>query len=170
MAEATKTTRSPSPARATATAPAPASDRQLGDIRSLIESAREQTARAVNAALVGLHWSVGKRIRKDILHEKRAEYGEQIVQTLSEQLTREYGQGFDRRNLFPMNRFAEVFPDEAIVNALRTQWSWTHVRELIAITDPRKRDFYAEMCRIEHGSSRTLRHKIGHLLAHRRRG
>ena len=44
-------------------------------------------------------------------------------------LTAEYGRGFDRRNLFHMIRFAAVFPDEAIVNALRTQLSWTHFRE-----------------------------------------
>ena len=56
-----------------------AADRLLGDIRALIEAAREQTARAVNSALVGLYWHIGTRIRQDILREKRAGYGEQIV-------------------------------------------------------------------------------------------
>ena len=87
----------------------------LGDVRALIEAAREQTARAVNSALVGLYWHIGKRIRQDVLQEKRAGYGEQIVQTLSAQLTAEYGRGFGRRNLFQMIRFAEVFPDGEIV-------------------------------------------------------
>jgi predicted nuclease of restriction endonuclease-like (RecB) superfamily len=147
--------------------PATPADRLLGDIRSLIEAAREQTARAVNSALVGLYWHIGKRVREDVLLEKRAEYGERIVETLAAQMTAEYGRGFDRRNLFHMIRFAEVFPDEAIVNALRTQLSWTHFRELLPIDDPLKREFYAEMCRIERWSTRTRRHKIGHLLYER---
>jgi predicted nuclease of restriction endonuclease-like (RecB) superfamily len=139
----------------------------LGDIRSLIESAREQTARAVNSALVGLYWHIGKRIREDVLHEQRAGYGEEIVSTLSKQLTAEYGRGFDRRNLFHMVRFAEAFPDEQIVNALRTQLSWTHFRELLPIDDRLKREFYTEMCRLERWSTRTLRQKIDRLLFER---
>jgi predicted nuclease of restriction endonuclease-like (RecB) superfamily len=66
-----------------------------------------------------------------------------------------------------MIRFAEVFPDEAIVNALRTQLSWTHFRELLAIDDPLKREFYAEICRAERWSYRTLRHKIAYFLYER---
>ena len=54
---------------------------------------------------------------------RRAEYGQQIVSTLSKELTEEHGRGFDRRNFFHMVRFAEVFPDEQIVCALRTQLS-----------------------------------------------
>jgi predicted nuclease of restriction endonuclease-like (RecB) superfamily len=167
MPKASKSTRR-SPSRPLASQmPAIAVDRLLGDIRALIEAAREQTARAVNSALVGLYWQIGKRIREDVLREKRAEYGERTVETLAGQLTAEYGRGFDRRNLFHMVRFAEVFPDEAIVNALRTQLSWTHFRELLAIDEPLKRDFYAELCRIERWSTRTLQHKIGHLLYER---
>lgn len=139
----------------------------LGDLRQLIEAAREQTARAVNSTLVTMYWQIGKRIREDVLHEQRASYGEEIVSALGRQLTAEYGKGFDRRNLFYMIRFAEVFPDEQIVNALRSQLSWTHFRELLPIDDGLKRDFYAELCRVERWSTRTLRHKIGHLLYER---
>jgi len=67
---------------------------------------------------VGLHWQIGSRIRQDILEEKRAEYGKEIVVTLSQELTIEYGKGFSRRNLFNMIRFAEVFSDKKIVHAL----------------------------------------------------
>ena len=86
------------------------------------------------------------------------------MSALSAQLTAEYGRGYDRRNLYHMIRFAEVFPDESIVNALRTQLSWTHFRELMAIDDDLKREFYAEILRLERWDVRTLRHKIGHLL------
>jgi hypothetical protein len=71
---------------------APSSD-LLADVRNLIEQARSATARADNAALALLYWQVGKRIRIDVLGEKRAEYGEQILPTLSAKLAPEYGQG-----------------------------------------------------------------------------
>ncbi|NLE60943.1 MAG: DUF1016 domain-containing protein, partial [Planctomycetes bacterium] len=79
----------------------------------------------------------------------------------------EYGRGFDRRNLFHMVRFAEAFPEQEIVYALRTQLSWTHFRELIAIDDPLKRDFYTEMCRAERWSTRTLRDQVQRLVYER---
>ncbi len=167
MAKAKKSPSRRLPTRVASPAPALPADRLLGDIRTLIESAREQTARAVNSALVGLYWHIGKRNREDVLHEQRAGYGEEIVYALSRQLTEEYGRGFTRANLFHMIRFAEVFPDEKTVNALRTQLSWTHFRELLSIDDRLKREFYAEMCRIERWSTRTMRYKIDHFLFER---
>ena len=139
----------------------------LGEIRGLIEAAREQTARAVNSTLAGLYWHIGKRIREDVLKQKRAGYGEEVLQTLSAKLTAEYGRGYTEKSLRHMVRFAEAFPDEQIVSALRRQLSWTHFKELIYLDDPLKRDFYAEMCRVECWSTRTLSHKIGHLLYER---
>ena len=121
----------------------------LADLRELILSTRQQVAQTVNAGLTMLYWQVGRRIRQDILKEKRAEYGEQIVSALSAQLELEFGRGFGKRNLFRMVRFSEVFPDPKIVSALRTQLGWTHFRQIIAMDDPLKRDFYAEMCRME---------------------
>ena len=139
----------------------------LGDIRKVIEAAREQTACAVNSTLVIMYWQIGKRIREDVLQNERAEYGKEVLQTLSGKLTQDYGRGFDRRNLHYMVRFAELFPDKQIVNALRSQLSWTHFRELLSIEEQLKRDFYAEMCRVERWSTRTLQHKIGQLLFER---
>jgi len=127
----------------------------LDDVRDMILSARGQVARMVDAGLVALYWDVGRRIRQDILKEKRARYGEQIVSALGAQLAKEFGRGFAVRNIFRMVRFAEVFPDFKIVSALRTQLGWTHFRQIIALDDPLKRDFYAEMCRIERWSTRT---------------
>ncbi len=139
----------------------------LSDLRQLIAEARQDVARQVNAALVLLYWRVGKRIRQDILREKRAEYGEQIVATLSQQLTQEFGNGFSRRNLFNMIRFVEVFSEEKIVHALSAQLGWTHFRQIIYLDDPLKRDFYADLCRIERWSTRTLEKKIGSMLFER---
>ena len=139
----------------------------IGDIRSLIETARHNVAVTVNAGLTTLYWQIGNRIRQDILKEKRAEYGREIVVTLSRQLAVEYGRGFSKRNLFNMIRFTEVFPDERIVHALSAQLTWTHFREIICLDNSLQRDFYAEMCRIERWSTRTLKSKIQGMLFER---
>jgi predicted nuclease of restriction endonuclease-like (RecB) superfamily len=139
----------------------------LKDLRELITETRQDVARQVNSALVLLYWHVGKRIRQDILKEKRAEYGEQIVATLSTQLAEEFGEGWSRYNLSRMIRFAECFHDEKIVATLSQQLGWSHFKEIIPLDDDLKRDFYAEMCRIERWSVRTLRQKIGGMLFER---
>lgn len=143
------------------------SDALLSDLRTLIGSAREQVARTVNSALVLLYWQVGARIRQDVLQEKRAAYGERIVVELGRELSTEFGPGFTHRNLASMIRFAEVYPDAEIVHALRAQLTWTHLRQLIYLDDPLKRDFYAEMCRVERWSTRTLEQKIQGMLFER---
>ncbi len=145
----------------------PATAILLADLRGLILAAREQVARAVDSGLVTLYWHVGRRIRQDILSEKRAKYGAKIVSALGTQLSREFGRGFNARNLFRMVRFAEVFADERIVSALRTQLGWTHFRMIVPMEDDLKRDFYAEMCRIEKWSTRTLEKKINGMLYER---
>src|ERR1700741_838252 len=66
-----------------------------------------------------------------------------------------------------MSQFVEVFPDIKIVSALRTQLGWTHFKAIIPLADPLKRDFYAQMCRIERWSTRTLEKKIGGMLYER---
>jgi predicted nuclease of restriction endonuclease-like (RecB) superfamily len=142
-------------------------ERLLSDIRALIESARTRVAQATNSALVLLYWSIGNRIRRDALREQRAGYGERIVATLSRQLTAEYGSGFGRRNLFNMLRFAEVFPSANIVQTLSAQLGWSHFLEIIPLPTDLQRDFYAEMCRIEWWSVRTLRDKIQSMLYER---
>lgn len=79
---------------------------------------------------------------------------------MSGQLTAEYGRGLSRRNVFHMIRLAEVYPDRQIVLTLSAQLGWSHFLEIIALSDPLKRDFYAEMCRLERWSVRALRDRI----------
>ncbi|MFH2033219.1 MAG: DUF1016 N-terminal domain-containing protein, partial [Candidatus Margulisiibacteriota bacterium] len=133
----------------------PAEKAVLADIRGLIESTRGRVASFVNAELTLLYWKIGQRIRKEILQEKRAEYGQEIVVTLSRQLEQDYGNGFGHRNLFRMIRLAECFPAEKIVSTLSTQLSWSHFLEIIQLDNALQRDFCAEMCRLERWSVRT---------------
>jgi predicted nuclease of restriction endonuclease-like (RecB) superfamily len=82
-------------------------------------------------------------------------------------LVAEYGVGFAEKNLHRMLQFAEAFPNSGIVAALRRQLSWTHFRMLLPLRDLLQREFYAEMCRVEHWSTRTLQRKISSLLFER---
>lgn len=139
----------------------------ISDIRRMIDETRASVAVSVNAALTMLYWRIGQRIRQDILKEKRAEYGAEIVASLSRQLIEEHGSGFAEKNLRRMVQFAEVFADEQIVVSLIRHLSWTHFVALIPLKEPLQREFYAEMCRLERWSVRTLRQKIDSMLYER---
>ena len=137
------------------------------DIRSLIETARHNVAVTVNASLTILYWQIGNRICQNILKQKRGEYGKEIVATLSQELADDYGNNFNEKNLRRMIQFAEVFSDKKIVVSLIRQLSWTHFIALIPLKNDLQRDFYAEMCRVERWSVRTLRKKIDGMLYER---
>ena len=144
-----------------------AADFLIEDIRTLIEETRSAVAVTVNAGLTVMYWQIGKRIQEDVLKSERASYGDEIVSTLSRQLSADYGRGFSEKSLRHMIRFAEAFPDERIVSALMRQLSWTHFLSIIYLPDPLQRDFYVEMCRIEKWSTRSLQKKIGSMLYER---
>jgi predicted nuclease of restriction endonuclease-like (RecB) superfamily len=82
-------------------------------------------------------------------------------------LEEEFGRGFAEKNLRRMIQFAEAFPDQQIVVSLIRQLTWTHFIALIPLKDPLQRDFYAEMCRLERWSVRTLRSRIDSMLYER---
>ncbi len=139
----------------------------LDDLRRMIEEMRQGVATTVNAAMTMLYWHVGKRINDVILNSERAGYGTQILAIVSQELMRDYGNGFGEKNLRRMIQFSEVFPDENIVVSLIRQLSWTHLIALIPLDNQLQRDFYAEMCRLERWSVRTLRQKIDSMLYER---
>lgn len=139
----------------------------LLELRELIDSARAHVAQTANATLTMLYWRIGHRIGVELLKKERAPYGQEIVSAVSRELTQTYGRGFTDRNLWHMKRFAEAFPDANIVSALSAVLSWTHFRQIIYLERPMQREFYAEMCRIERWSTRTLEKKIGGMLYER---
>ena len=103
---------------------APSTTTLVGELRQLIEASRGRAAQAINSELVWLYWQVGLRLRQDVVGEGRGVYGEHVVAAVSTVLSGEYGRGFSKRNLHHMMHFAEVFPEEAIVHALRAQLGW----------------------------------------------
>jgi predicted nuclease of restriction endonuclease-like (RecB) superfamily len=87
--------------------------------------------------------------------------------TLSQQLTQTYGKGWSEKQLRHCLHFAETFPDEQIVSALRRQLNWTHIKTLMYFDDSLKRDFYIEMSCLEGWSSRQLQERINSMLFER---
>ncbi len=140
----------------------------LRDIRAMVQEARSRVAVQVNCETTLLYWNIGKRINNDILDGKRADYGEQIVSTLSIQLQHEFGKrGFDEKSIRRMMQFAHLFPDLEIVATLSRLLSWSHFIEVLPLTDPVQRDFYLTMSMHERWGVRTLREKIDAMLYER---
>lgn len=139
----------------------------IEELRQLINEARSRVAATVNAELTMLYWQIGTRLRTEVLNNERAEYGEQIVVTVSRQLTEEYGKGFNKSTITRMMQFAEYFPDKQIVATLSQQLSWSHFVEILPVKNDIARDFYAEMCRFERWTVRTLRERIDSMLFER---
>ncbi len=139
----------------------------LRDICLLVEDARNKVASAVNIEQTLLYWRIGHRIHFETLKGDRAEYGRQIVATLSQQLTAEFGKGFSVSALTRMIKFSLAFPDREIVATLSHRLTWSHFRELLPLDKELQKEFYAEMCRVERWSVRTLRQKIDSMLYER---
>lgn len=129
------------------------------DLIKLIESARKRAAVAVNSNQVLLYWSIGQRLYADVLKENKPEYGKAVIETLGSQLKLQYGRGFSSRNLFKMIQFYKSFPEQ-ILPTLSAKLYWSHFVELLSLEDETQRQFYAELCHLEHWDVRTLRDKI----------
>ena len=130
------------------------------DVCGIIESVRQRVAVHVNSEVCLTKWYVGKRIKEDVLYNQRAEYGKQIVKNLAVKLTKKYGNGWGYESLKHCIRAAYTFTENEMRYAVRTQFTWTHIRAFISIKDPLVRQFYMEMCRLEHWDTRTLDAKI----------
>ncbi len=134
------------------------------DISALIDEARNHLAREYNSTQALLCWLIGKRIDEEILKSERAEYGENVVILLSKHLLLNYGKGYSRPNLFRMIKFFKAFPNREIVSTLSRQLSWSHFVLICAIDEDLKRDFYAEMCRVQRWSVRGLQKQLNGML------
>lgn len=136
-------------------------------ILDLVEAAKARVATTINAELSVLYWTIGEHINATILQNERAVYGKEIIKKLAESLTVAYGKGWSDKQLRHCMQFATVFPDSGIVYTLCRQFSWSHIRIFIYIENPLKRDFYIEMCKLEHWSVRGLKERMNSLLYER---
>ncbi len=139
----------------------------LDDIRTLINNARIRVASTANIETTLLYWNIGHRINTEVLGNKRADYGQQIVSQLATQLQQEYGSSYTSRNIHRMMQFAEQFPDFQIVSQAATQLSWSHFMEVLPLKDALQREFYLTMAAHEGWGRNLLREKIDGMLFER---
>jgi hypothetical protein len=132
----------------------------FSEIAELIKQSRKKVAAVINQEMVLLYWNIGKIIKEKIIRSDRAEYGKQILQSLSGELTLKYGKGFSPQNLWYMVQLYDTYP---ILHAVRGEFndlSWTHIRTILPIKDDLKRKFYAVFCLKERWSTRVLKDRI----------
>jgi predicted nuclease of restriction endonuclease-like (RecB) superfamily len=132
----------------------------LSDISLLIEQSKRHIVTQANSTLTLLFWQIGKRINNEILQNKRADYGKQIVPTLSAQLEKLYGSNFEEKNLRRMLQFVEQFPEFEIVVTLSRQLSWSHFLVLLPLNSVVAKQYYANLSSAELWSVRDLRKQI----------
>jgi hypothetical protein len=130
------------------------------ELSSLIEKSRKQAVSQAQSAVTLLFWQIGKRINEEILHNKRAEYGKQIVPILAERLSEKQGRNFEEKNLRRMLQCAEQFPDKKIVVTLSRQLTWSHFLVLLPLETIEAKLFYAEQIVTEYLGVRELRKQI----------
>lgn len=106
------------------------------DICDIIDNERNKIAVYINAKICLTNWHIGKRINDEILFNRRADYGQQIVRKLSQKLTERYGKGWSEKKLRHCLRSAETFSEDEIITATQKQLSWTHLKTLMLNDNP----------------------------------
>jgi predicted nuclease of restriction endonuclease-like (RecB) superfamily len=130
------------------------------EISALIEESKQQVVRTANSALTLLFWQVGKRINDEILKNDRAQYGKQIIATVSTQLELKYGRNFAEKNLRRMMQFSIEFSNFEILVPLARQLTWSHFLLLIPLKSIESKIYYAQNTIENNWGKRELRNQI----------
>lgn len=130
------------------------------ELAGLIADCRQRVAVLVNSELTLLYWTLGSRLSKEVLGGERAAYGTRILEQIGLRLCADFGRGFEARNLRRMVKFAQIFPESAIVATLSRELGWSHVKELLTLKDDNARGYYARIAGEERWSVRELRQRI----------
>ena len=135
------------------------------EIGELLLRGREQAGRAVNTILVQTYWHIGRHIVEfEQSGNKKAEYGAELLDRLSKDLTLEFGKGFSRSNLFQIRQFYLKFPK---IQTLSGQLSWSHYAEIIKADNDLEINFYFKEAEKEKWSVRELKRQMKSMLFHR---
>ena len=139
-------------------------DRLVSDIGTLLNNGRKQMAIAVNTSMVHTYWSIGKHIVEfEQKGNERAEYGSNLINRLSRDLTERYGKGFSKSNLLYIRKLYFVFQKSETLSHLLT---WSHYFEILKKDDPMEISFYVKQCEIEGWSVRELKRQMQSMLFH----
>ena len=140
-------------------------DRLLQNVGEALRQGRQQAVYAVNSAMVRTYWEIGREIVEfEQNGNERAEYGSDVLNRLSKDLTERYGKGFSRGNVFYMRKLFITYPKVKTLSELLT---WSHYIELLKIDDPLERSFYEKECEEEHWGVRELKRQMKSMLFHR---
>lgn len=135
------------------------------EIGELLIRGREQASRAVNTILVETYWHIGRHIVEfEQSGKEKAEYGTELLDRLSKDLTLEFGKGFSRSNLFQIRQFYLKFPK---IQTVSGQLSWSHYAEILKADNDLERSFYLKECEKENWSVRELKRQMKSMLFHR---
>jgi len=130
----------------------------IQDIKSIISKARYNAFNAINTEMLKAYYEIGRKIvEEEQKGEKRAEYGEKLIDTLSKELMEEYKKGFDVTNLRRMRRFYQMYEKWETVSPKLT---WSHYCELIKIEDETKRRYFEKYAVAENLSVRDFKRQI----------
>lgn len=137
----------------------------VGEIRSIIESARTNAVRSVDFCRVQMYWRIGQRIVEEEQDgHARAEYGKGLIKNLAKEIEPEYGSGFGQRQLERARQFYIEFP---IASTLRTQFNWSQYKLLIGIADKDKREYYELEAANNCWTARQMQRQINSMLYER---
>lgn len=126
----------------------------VGTISQTYENGRNRAINAVNSELINTYWEIGKYIVEfEQNGAAKASYGKGLLEQLSRDLTLQYGKGFSRSNLFQIRLFYLKFPK---IQTVSGKLSWSHIVELLKISDEMEREFYEKQAIIERWSVREL--------------
>ncbi|MQN16265.1 PDDEXK nuclease domain-containing protein [Segatella copri] len=129
----------------------------IDDIRTIITRARNRAYQSINETLIRSNWEIGKRIvEEEQLGKQRADYGIQLIKSISQQLTTEFGSGYGVRNLAYFKQLYQYFPDWEILHARVQNLTWTHLRSILRVTDAEARLWYLKESSEQMWSTRTL--------------
>jgi DUF1016 N-terminal domain len=133
----------------------------ITDIKNILASARAKAYYTINSAMVEAYWQIGKRIVEEEQHgERRATYGEKLLETLSKSLSKEFGKGFSYANLRNFRQFYLTYPDVEICYALCSKLSWSHNRLIMRVQSPEARTYYLKESVSQGWSARVLERQI----------
>jgi predicted nuclease of restriction endonuclease-like (RecB) superfamily len=137
----------------------------IKDIGALLEEGRRQAYKTLNFILIKSYWSIGKKIIEfEQGGEMRAEYGKKLLVDLSKDLKQTYGKGFSISNLQYMRLFYVCYQDLPDASGKLT---WSHIVELLGVSDNLARSFYEKQCIKEKWSTRELSRQINSMLFER---
>lgn len=139
----------------------PVSQEFIGDVRRIIEEGRKQAYAAAGNIALATYWNVGRRIVEEEQNgNSRAEYGKRLIAELANNLKKDFGSGYGKRNLAYYRQFYLVFNDIEILHEFVQNLSWTHIRRLLSVTDPKARQWYMIQASKDMWSTTTLDRNI----------